>query len=124
MFYNMRWNPNYEPTLENMNYLESDRMHVEVLMSRAPEVRILSTMDVSNFDFNSSNYRLEYTIMLFLTMVCIIVTCFLLTANMQMYKLSDAQRTQLSQYEETESDEMKRLKVRKAKFEMVKEKNK
>ena len=84
-------------------------MHIEILMSKAPEVKVLSTMNVNNFDFNSSNYRLEYTIMLFLTIVCIIVTIFLLTYNTGLFKLSEHQKSQITLHEETESEQMKSL---------------
>jgi hypothetical protein len=84
MFFNMRWHSNKEPTLSD--YTFGGDLVFDVLFNKAPEVRTLETLDVHNFDFDSRNYNLEFTIMLVLSLLSLIVAAiFIIYGNKSMF---------------------------------------
>ena len=74
---------------------------VEVVMSKAPFTQTLNTIDVNNFDINSSNYRLEAIIMLALFMLCIMFALFLFFYNDSFFqKLTEEQEEELKELQQ------------------------
>lgn len=79
MFFNMRWHKKEDPTLSKFTYGED--LILEFFFNNAPEVKTLNTLDVHNFDFDSRNYNLEFTIMLILSFMSLIICLVLLMLN-------------------------------------------
>lgn len=122
MFFNMRWHANRDPTL--VDYSFGDELVIDILFSKAPEVQTLNHFDVKEFDFDYRNYNLEFTVMLAMGIVSIIICAtFIICSRADFFSVSEPYKQQLKTLEEKDDPEVKALRYKRQVFEMKKEEN-
>jgi hypothetical protein len=101
----MRWHAVRDPNLGD--YAFSNDLVVDILFDKAPEVRTLNTLDVHNFDFDSRNYNLEFTVMLTLSIICMIICLsFIVYKRKDIFKVPEDMKNELRMLEAQDDPEM------------------
>lgn len=97
---------------------------VEVTLSKAPYAQTLTDMDVHNFDFSASNYRLEAIVAFSLFGTFLMATICIIVCKGRMFKfeLSEEQEKQFTELQAADEG-YKNLVVRRTQLEQMKKSN-